>query len=50
MMILGISIMVLTNQKLKADKFVLEMRQKLKGTIPAGLTSFMVGSPSAGVF
>lgn len=42
--------MVHTNQKLKADEFVLEMRQKLKRTIPAGLTRFMVDSPSAGVF
>lgn len=50
MMILGISIMVYTNQKMKADKFVLEMRQKLKRMIPAGLTGFMVDSSSAGVF
>lgn len=46
-MILGISIMVLADQKLKADKFVLK---KLKRMIPAGLTGFMVDSASAGAF
>jgi len=42
--------MVHTNQKLQEDEFVLEIRQKLKRTIPAGVTRFMIDSPSAGVF
>lgn len=49
-MILGIRIMVHADQKLKVDKFVLKMRQKLKRTVPAGLTGFMVDSASAAVF
>lgn len=42
--------MVHADQKLKADKFVLKRRQKLKRMIPAGLTGFMVDSASAGAF
>lgn len=45
-----LSIMVHADQKLKAEKFVLKRRHKLKRTIPAGLTGFVVDSASAGVF
>lgn len=50
MMILGISIVVHTNQKLEVGEFVLGTRQKLKRIIPAGLARFMVDSCSSGVF